>query len=453
MVTYMKQLPKIQIGQKPVYKKIAEDINFQQLFKKIEREFDNCFLLESLGEEGKFARYSLLGFSPQHIISAREKILTIDNKKYEVENPYYALRKVMPEQTIAREYAGGLVGYLGYDTVNYLESSVTVKTHSQFPQFMFGVYTDGIILDKLTGELYYFYYKTDRSALIKTIMNQSIKKRKVTVTFLRDGLTRKEHETIVKKVKEEIFAGNTFQCEVGFKTEYRVEGDFFQIYERLSKTNPSPFTYYIKFGDKKIIGASPELLFSLRDGEMTTRPLAGTIKRGKTEKEDQILARQLLHDPKEQAEHKMLVDMHRNDIGRVANFGTVKIRELMNIKRFSHVQHISSEIVGQIRSNEDMFSGLASNFPMGTASGTPKVETMKIIDRNEPVGRGPYAGGVGHFGFNGDCTFALTLRSLFVSGIDAYAQTSGGIVADSIAEKEYEEIQNKLAAMRKALTV
>jgi anthranilate synthase component I len=448
----MKKLPKIRIGQKPIYKKIAEDIDFQELFKKVDQEFENCFLLESLGEEGKFSRYSLIGFDPMHVISAKDKTLSIDDMHYVVDNPYYSLREIMPEQTIAREYAGGLVGYLGYDTINYLEPSIHVKTHSDFPQFMFGVYEDGIILDKLTGELYYFYYTSDRSSFVKKIIGQKNKKEKVKIRFLKDGLTQKEHAAIVKKVKEEISVGNTFQCEVGFKTEYTIEGDSFQIYERLSRTNPSPFTYYIKFGDKKIIGASPELLFSLRDGEMTTRPLAGTIKRGKTDKEDQSLARQLLHDPKEQAEHKMLVDMHRNDIGRVAQFGTVKVRELMTIKRFSHVQHISSEIVGQMRTDEDMFSGLASNFPMGTASGTPKVETIKIIDKNEPLGRGPYAGGVGHFGFNADCTFALTLRSLFISGTHAYAQTSGGIVSDSIPEKEFEEIQNKLAAMLKVLS-
>ncbi len=237
------------------------------------------------------------------------------------------------------------------------------------------------------------------------------------------------------------------------KTEYKIEGDALQIYERLRTVNPSPFMYYVKFNNKKIIGASPELLFSLRNGEMTTRPLAGTIRRGKDEKEDQQLARELLHDPKEIAEHNMLVDLHRNDIGRVAQFGTVKVRDLMSIKRFSHVQHISSEVVGIIRLEDDMFSGLASNFPMGTICGTPKVETIKIIDANEPEARGPYGGGVGHFGFNGDCTFALALRSLFVSDVYAYAQTSGGIVYDSVPEKEYDEIQRKLAAMRKVLAV
>jgi len=169
--------------------------------------------------------------------------------------------------------------------------------------------------------------------------------------------------------------------------------------------------YYLKFGEKRIIGASPELLFSLRDGEMTTRPLAGTIRRGANPKEDQQLARELVNDEKERAEHNMLVDLHRNDIGKVAKFGTVKIRDLMTVKKFSHVQHISSEVVGTIRPEEDMFSGLASQFPMGTVCGTPKIETIKIIDANEKEARGPYGGGVGHFGFNGDCTFALALRA------------------------------------------
>jgi anthranilate synthase component 1 len=448
---FMKKLPKITIGRKPIYKKIAEDVSLYSLFERVEQEFTNCFLFESLGEEGKFSRYSVLGFDPRHVISARNNNLVINNKVYSVTNPYFTLREIMPQKTIARNYCGGLVGYLGYDAVNYFEPSVKVKTHSQFEQFMFGVYTDGVILDKLTNELFYFYYKLDRSKIVRDILKLPIGKKKLKVDFIKDGLTKKEHAQIVNSVKKQILSGKTFQCEVGFKSEYAIRGDALLVYKRLRKINPSPFMYYVKFGDKKIIGASPELLFSLRDGEMTTKPLAGTIRRGKNENEDQKFARTLLQDPKEQAEHKMLVDMHRNDIGKVAIFGTVKVRDLMTIKRFSHVQHISSEIVGNMRSGEDMFSGVASNFPMGTACGTPKVETLKIIDANELVGRGPYAGGVGHFGFNGDCTFALTLRSLFVSGTYAYAQTSGGIVADSVSEKEYQEIQNKLTAMRKVL--
>jgi anthranilate synthase component 1 len=431
--------------------KIAEDVDFFGLFQKIEQQFKTCFIFESLGEEGKFARYSIIGFDPAHIVSARGNKLIFDGKSYAVKNPYYALRDMMPRQTIAKNYAGGLIGYLSYEAVNYMEPSVKVKVHKDFDQFLFGVYLDGLIFDKLTNELFYFYFDVDRSSILRAVMKKAAERGEVSVKFVKDGLTKDEHAKVVERVKEHIRAGNTFQCEVGMKTEYGIAGDALQIYERLREINPSPFMYYLKFGNKRIIGASPELLFSLRDGEMTTRPLAGTIRRGKDEKEDQQLARALLNDPKERAEHTMLVDMHRNDIGRVARFGTVRVKDLMTVKKFSHVQHMSSEVVGIIRPGEDMFSGLASQFPMGTICGTPKVETLKIIDKNEKEARGPYGGGVGQFGFNGDCTFALTLRSLFISDSYAYTQTCGGIVYDSEPEKEWDEIQRKSAAMRKTL--
>ncbi|PIU37427.1 anthranilate synthase component I [Candidatus Roizmanbacteria bacterium CG07_land_8_20_14_0_80_34_15] len=449
----MKKLPKIIIDKKPKYIKFGEDINFFELFQKIESRFDTCFILESLGEEEKFSRYSLIGFQPSKIISARKNILTINNRKYNVANPYFALKEIMPNQVLAKNYAGGLVGYLSYEAVNYFEPSIDVKVHELFDQFMFGVYDDGIILDKHSHELFYFYYRVNRIEALKRIGRLKINKTNFKAKFIRDTFTKKEHHKIVEKVKDQILKGNTFQCEVGFKSEYKITGNPLGLYKNLREINPSPFMYYFKFKNKKIIGASPELLFSLRDGEMTTRPLAGTIKRGQEEFEDRQLARKLLNDPKEKAEHSMLVDMQRNDLGRVAQFGTVRIRDLMSIKKFSHVQHISSEITGFIQPKEDMFSGLVSNFPMGTVSGTPKVETMKIIDKNEPQARGPYGGGVGQFGFNGDCTFALTLRSMFIADEYGYTQTSGGIVYDSIPEKEYEEITRKLAAMKKALSI
>ncbi len=444
----MKKLPKITIGQKPKYIKFGEDINFFELFQKIEKRFDTCFIFESLGEEEKFSRYSLIGFNPSKIISARGNSLIINNDNYIVKNPYLSLKEIMPDQVLAKNYAGGLVGYLSYEAVNYFEPSIDVKVHELFDQFMFGVYEDGIILDKFTHELFYFYYNINRIEALKKINDSIIKQTSFRAKLIKDSLTKEEHEKIVERVKDQIIRGNTFQCEVGFKSEYKITGNPLGIYKKLRKINPSPFMYYVKFSNKKIIGASPELLFSLRDGEMTTRPLAGTIGRGKNEVEDRKLARSLLSDPKEKAEHSMLVDMQRNDLGKVAQFGTVRIRDLMSVKKFSHVQHISSEVTGFIHPSEDMFSGLASNFPMGTVSGTPKIETMKIIDKNEPEARGPYSGGVGQFGFNGDCTFALTLRSLFIADNYAYTQTSGGIVYDSIPEKEYEEIQRKLVAMK-----
>lgn len=445
---------KISLAQKPVYLKFAQDIDFFDLYKKIESEFETSFIYESLGEEGKFSRYSIIGFDPAQIISARGNTLKIGSVEAKYSNPYEALREIMPERTIARNYAGGLVGYISYDAVNYFEPKINIKTHELFDIFKFGVYTDGIIYDKLTNEFFYFYYDQNRVDTVNEILKKkSADSEFPDITFIKDGLTKEEHKKIVESVKDQIRAGNTFQCEVGFKSEYKIKGSAIKIYEKLRSVNPSPFSYFMRFGNTKILGASPELLFSLRDGEMTTRPLAGTIKRGASEQEDKALARRLLNDPKEIAEHNMLVDLHRNDIGKAAKFGSVKIRDLMTVKKFSHVQHISSEISGLIRPEEDMFSGFASQFPMGTVCGTPKVETVKIIDKNEPEARGPYGGGVGHFGFNGDCTFALSLRSLYISGEYAYTQTSSGIVYDSEPDREYDEIMRKSKAMKTILNV
>lgn len=309
----------------------------------------------------------------------------------------------------------------------------------------------------MTGEIFYFYYETayqkSRIEEIKALLQTPTSARTApTVTFMGDGMTQDEHAKTVLKVKEDIKAGLIFQCEVGFKSHYHIEGDTLPIYEKLRAVNPSPHMYFVKFGQQKIIGASPELLFRLRNGEMETFPLAGTTKRGKDITEDRQLARKLLNDPKEIAEHNMLVDLHRNDIGRVAQFGTVKVRNLMDIKRFSHVQHISSEIVGILHPDHDMFTALASNFPAGTLSGAPKIEAIKIINALEPDGRGAYGGALGQFSFNGDCIFAIPIRSLFVNGEKAYAQTCGGNVYDSNPKDEYEEIVRKLSAMKVVLS-
>lgn len=449
----MKKLSKIQISQKPTYIKLAEGVDFYKLFENIEQQFETCFIFESLGEEGKFSRYSIIGFDPQDIISAHGGNLFINSKAYQVKNPFFGLREIMPQKTIARNYCGGLIGYLSYEAVNYFEPGINVKVHPLFDQFLFGVYTDGIILDKITGEIFYFYYDKNRSSLLKKIIKLKRENPSIQIKFLGNSLNKKEHARLVKQVKEEIKAGNVFQCEVGFKSEFNIQGNTLKIYERLRTINPSPFMYYLKFDSKKIIGASPELLFGLRNGEMQTSPLAGTIKRGNSNNEDQRLAQVLLSDPKERAEHTMLVDLHRNDMGRVAEFGTVKVKDLMNVKKFKFVQHISSEITGIIKKEEDMFSALAANFPTGTLTGAPKIEAIKIIDRNEPQARGPYGGAVGHFGFNRDCTFAIAIRSLFISGNYAFTQTSGGIVYDSKPNKEYKEILRKLSAMTEALSV
>jgi len=447
----MGNLPRISLPKKPVYRHFATDIDFYQLFTRIQKRYSNCFLFESLGEQGYDARHSVIGFEPDMIFEGRGGSLVIDGVAHQVENPYYAMREIIPTDIISRKYAGGLVGYLGYDAANYFEPALDISGHPDFPPFMFGLYTDGLIYDSMTGEVFYFYYKNDRSALIEELLNQNIELEPLSVKNLGASKTREQHHQMVEQTLEEVRSGNTFQCQIGFETRYQLEGDPIHIYAKLREINPSPHMFYLKFGEIRHIGASPELLFRLRQGEMETFPLAGTAARGKNPDDDRGLARRLLNDPKEIAEHNMLVDLHRNDLGRVARFGSVKVRSLMDIKRFSHVQHISSEIVGLIDPEEDMFSALAMNFPAGTLSGAPKIESMKIIEKIENEPRGPYGGSVGHFGFNGDSFHVIPIRTLFVSGNRAFSRASGGVVYDSTADNEYQEIQNKSAAVFRAL--
>lgn len=448
---------KIRLPRKPQYVTLTSDCDFFDLFRKIEKRFATCFMLESLGEDSHFSRYSIIGFDPEQLLYANGNTLTIEQRngeceQFESDNPYYLLREILPQDIISRKYAGGLTGYLGYDAMSYFEPALTLKRHDWFDAFRFGLYKDGLILDKMTGELIYFHYGDNRMALVNELLNTPYTgNQPLQITFEGDAMSREEHAQAVMKVKQDIIDGKVFQCEVGFKKFLSLRGDTINVYEALREINPSPQMYYLKFGEQKLIGASPELLFRLRQGEMETFPLAGTTRRGKDAQEDTQLARVLLNDPKEIAEHNMIVDLHRNDIGRVARFGTVKVRSLMDIKRFSHVQHISSEIVGIIAESEDMFSALASNFPAGTLTGAPKIEAMRIIDALEPDGRGPYGGAVGNFCFNGDCTFAIPIRTLFVRGEQGYVQTCGGNVYDSNPDDEYEEIRRKFAGTRKAL--
>ena len=447
---------KIIIQGKPKYVKIGDEYDFFQLFIKIVQNFKNCFLFESLGEESNISRYHIVGFNPKYIVYSEQKDqLIIEDtsngkiEKYVCDNPYYELRTIIPQNIISRKYAGGLVGFIGYDSINFFEDNLNITKNNNFESFKFGVYLDGLIFDQMTGEIFYYYYEDNKIEILKDILKQTNKFNKnVDCKFIKNSMTKEDHRKAVLKIKEDIKNGLIFQCEVGFKSHYRIKGNLTEIYSKLRSLNPSPHMYFMKFDDQVIIGASPELLFRLKNGEMETFPLAGTTKRGSNKEEDLKLARELLNDSKEIAEHNMLVDLHRNDLGRVAKFGTVKVRNLMDIKKYSHVQHISSEIAGIINENEDMFSALASNFPAGTLSGAPKIEAMKIINEIEEDGRGPYGGAIGQFGFNGDCTFAIPIRSLFIKGEEAYAQTCGGNVYDSDPNKEYQEIERKLEAMK-----
>jgi anthranilate synthase component I len=447
-----KIISEIKLLSKPQFIKISDDVNFFETFRNIENKSKQCFLFESLGEHRSAQRYSVIGFEPDAVITARGKKIICNGQTFEVENPYYFLRNLIPSQIASSQhFIGGLVGYLAYDAVNYFEPSLQVKTHPDFDQFNFGLYTDGLLYDNLTGELTYFYYYRNRIDVVKKILQQKPKKLSLKTKFIKDDLSPDEHSACVNRILAEIKLGNTFQSQLGFKRHYHLRGDHLAVYQKLRKTNPSPYMFYLKNKAETLLGASPELLFKLQQNHMETFPLAGTVRRERDEKADKLLAKKLLNDPKEIAEHNMLVDLHRNDIGRVAEFGSVRIQKLKDVKKFSHVQHISSEVVGTLRKSEDMFSALASNFPAGTLSGAPKIESIKIIDRLEKEPRGPYGGAVGYFGFDGNCSFCIPIRSLFISENKGFIQASGGIVYDSKAKVEYQEIQDKLKALDQVL--
>lgn len=453
------QIPKLPA--KPTYVPFETELDFFTLFGRIEQRYASCFLLESLGEQSYDSRYSVIGFEPEFDFIARGVTLEIHSggkaERVETANPYLYLREILPSQVLSRSYAGGLVGYLSYDAVNYFEPTVKLRVHPDFPSLHMGLYTDGLLHDKMTGRTTYFYFLTDRQKMLHDTL--SAPRPEMTTKVKLTGQTKSEskHNKMVLEAKNEISEGNTFQVQIGLAENYQVDGDWLNIYSALRNINPSPHMFFMKFTDgnttRRLVGASPELLYRQRQGEMESFPLAGTTRRGKTPAEDQELVKALLSDPKEIAEHNMLVDLHRNDLGRVARFGSVKVRRIFDVKKFSHVQHISSEVVGLIHPKEDMFTALASSFPAGTLSGAPKIESMKIIDRIENEPRGPYGGAVGHFGFNGDSTFAIPIRTIFGVDDKAFIRASGGVVYDSTPDGEYQEIQNKLAATRQALGV
>ncbi|MDD5179007.1 MAG: chorismate-binding protein [Candidatus Gracilibacteria bacterium] len=431
---------------------IQTKLGLMEIFARLKQNYETCFLLESLGEGADFSPRSFLGFSPYAIISAEEGKLIVDGKAFATPNPYEALKNFLPKLPRGSGFRGGLFGYLTYEATRYFEPSVEFKKHADFPDFEFGLYYDGLILDKQTGKLKYFYLVKDRSAeLLKVLVKPLKREAKFKAKAQGTNIAQKDFEKKVAEGKEEILAGNTFQFQFGRKYFYELSGNRMEFYEALREINPSPHMFYLKFGERELIGSSPELIVRVEKGVVENYPLAGTRRRGKDAAEDAAIAQKLLNDPKEKAEHMMLVDLGRNDIGRVSEFGSVKVRKLMEIKRFSHVQHIGSEIVGRLRKGLTAFDALAAQTPVGTVSGAPKIETMKIIERLEKDARGPYAGAIGLFSLTGDCIFAANLRSLYASGKNATVQASAGIVADSVPAHEFGEVEKKVKGVVTAL--
>ncbi|MBI5635793.1 anthranilate synthase component I family protein, partial [Candidatus Micrarchaeota archaeon] len=325
----------------------------------------------------------------------------------------------------------------------------------KFPDFQFGVFDDAIIYDHRKKTVKYAYLRENRLAQIKSHLKDSQEQlAPLKVGAVKTNFGEKKYCELVERAKEYIRAGETFQTVLSRRFEMDYSGDFLPFYTRLKQTNPSPYLYYLKFGDRHVVGSSPENLIRVEGRAISSyATLAGTRVRGKTPLEDAALEKELLSDPKERAEHLMLVDLTRNDVGKIAKIGSVKVPKLMEVHKFSRVQHIASLVTGELAEGKTCFDAFNSIFPAGTVSGAPKIRAIEIIKELEKTSRGPYAGAVGYFSSNGNADFAIGIRTLFADRKKAFVQAGAGIVYDSVAEKEFVETQNKASALFHALGV
>jgi anthranilate synthase component I len=444
-------------------KKINADTNPFQIFKQIYLNYDNVFILESLTGPKELSEFSVIGFDPEFTVKcdySRFQIFQKERQIYDkdVVDPLVELRKIMPIiKDRKMRYIGGAVGYVSYEAIKFWEQLPRKKIKNMFPLMEFGIYTDGLVHDKKDNETYYFHIgkKSRFNELEKIIksnkQNKQIRANSLTYSKPVSETSRSDFINKVKRAKDYVYQGEVFQVVISRKINFVIEGDPLCIYENLRKLNPSPYMYFFKRKKRLIIGSSPEMLLRVIGNKIDTFPIAGTRPITNSESQNRKLKNELLRDKKELAEHTMLVDLARNDLGRVCKFGSVRPKELMIVKRFSHVQHIVSQITGELYKKYDCFDAFRSLFPAGTVSGAPKVRAMEVISELEKTPRGPYAGALGYFSFNKCCDFAITIRSLFINGKNAYVQSGAGIVMDSVPTKEYLETKQKAGALFSAL--
>jgi len=451
----------------PVYREIVADLETPvSAFLKISSGNKYSFLLESIEGGERIARYSYIGTQPR-------RILTLPGTNTGA--PLEQISSELGEYRIASiegltGFCGGAVGYLGYETVNSFEKLPSPNEDSlKLPEAMFMLADTMLIFDHLTHRIKVLSYvnagNIEKSysqaieridALVKCLKQptkDTIKnKRKFpTVPRITSNISRDDFENRVSKIKEYITSGEAIQVVLSQRLSRPTEARPFEIYRALRTINPSPYMFYLDFSDFQIIGSSPEILVKVENGNVMTRPLAGTRPRGQTSAEDADLEKELRHDEKEVAEHVMLVDLGRNDIGRVSEPGTVKVTDLMNVERYSHVMHLVTHVQGKLQSGLNAFDALRACFPAGTVSGAPKIRAMEIIAEMEPEKRGVYAGAVGYFSYNGNMDMAIAIRTIVMKNKIAYVQAGCGVVYDSIPQREYEESLNKAKAPLKAI--
>jgi anthranilate synthase component 1 len=465
----------------PVCREVVADLDTPlSLYRKTARG-SYTFLLESLEGGERWGRYSIIGLDPLLVFCQRRQQVTIirDGKsdaRPSALDPLDQLQELLSSFSPAPvaglpAFYGGAVGFLAYDVVKKFEPLPdNARDDTGFADALFMVPGLLLVHDNLKNTLVIVALvpvagEADLESCYGrglAAIDRLLKQLKTPVDHdslpvdpdkleISSNVSRDEFVGMVERATEYVRAGDVIQVVLSQRFRCQPEIDPFTLYRALRLVNPSPYLYYLKFDDELLVGSSPELLVRKTGDTVEVRPIAGTRPRGTTDAEDQALAAELLADPKERAEHIMLVDLGRNDVGRIAAYGQVQVDELMEIERYSHVMHLVSHVQGRLREDLDMYDVFRACFPAGTVSGAPKIRAMEIIDELEPSRRGPYAGAVGYFGFSGNMDFAIAIRTVMIKNGRLYFQAGAGIVADSDPQKEYEETLNKAMAIRKAL--
>jgi anthranilate synthase component 1 len=473
----------------PVFRQLTGDcLTPVSAYSRIERSAPS-FLFESVVGGEKVGRFSFLGTEPFLRFEARGHDISITSTRSPAESRTYSAADPLSDlQDLVQRYkavhvpglprfTGGAVGYAGYDAVRYTEHLPHVPRDDRgLPDLSFSFFDRMLIFDHIRktvlavaqahlepGAGVKAAYDSARARVDELVDRLSARPPELAVRDIdtegpcrlvaQSNFTRDAYEQVVLHCKEYIKAGDVFQVVPSQRFQVETRAHPFDIYRVLRVVNPSPFLFYLTFDEYSLIGSSPEILVRVEDGIVTIRPLAGTRRRGRDDAEDQVLAEELLADPKERAEHIMLVDLGRNDVGRVAQYKSVQLSEVMKVERYSHVMHITSNVTGKLKPGKTAFDALRAGLPAGTVSGAPKVRAMQIIDEVEPTKRGPYAGAIGYIDFTGNMDTCIALRTLVLQGRTAYIQAGGGVVYDSVPAAEYDETVNKARVLLKAIEI
>ncbi len=410
----------------------------------------HAFLLESLAGPERLREYTFVGFDPEMTISYRGGVLRTNWDTIKTDRPLDVLRGILADHAapeVEGPFVGGLVGYVSFEFVRHLDR-VPVHLNSPFPEFEFGLYLDGVVVDHARHRSWYFTHGSSRVDDLPCDDGTDHPFR--ADPPVPDGL-REDFLANVEVARSRIREGEAFQIVLSRRERGSLAGDPLAFYETLRRINPSPYMYYLDFGARRVIGSSPEMLVRVQGRTATTFPIAGTRPMGSAPPETERLAQELAADPKERAEHAMLVDLARNDLGKVCEFGSVQVPQYMDVERYSHVQHLVSRVEGRLAPGKDALDAFAAVFPAGTVCGAQKPRAIEIIRELEGSARGPYAGVVGYLSLNGNLDTAIAIRTLFADGPTYYLQAGAGIVADSDPVREWRETEHKLDGMRAAL--